>query len=208
MKRFSSLPAASAKLRLKIKNLKEKKDRLLLSLEAYSEFKVLPDYSAQFKYIDFFFPPPTQQLAHAYWPADVVGSAAPHLRQTTGFFWHLIWAARHDGLAPSLRACHIAAGTEEQLMRVFRGHAVKKSAQGLVAAGTIAQARFARRLDTRWHIFSAQPLAQVIHIAGFGRVQTPVCRRKAQIRVCKGLEREQSAVINVVWWSEVRLNYS
>lgn len=138
-----------------------------------------------------FFSPTHVHLAHAYWPADVVGSAAPHLRQTAGFFWHLVRAARDDGLASSLRACHIAAGTEEQLMRVFRGHAVKKSAQGLVAAGTVAQARFAWRLDTCWHIFSAQPLAQVIHVASFGRIQAPVCRRKAKIRVCKGLEREQ-----------------
>lgn len=139
-------------------------------------------------------PPPTQHLAHTYWPADVVSSAAPHLRQTAGFFWHLIWAARHDGLASSLRARHIAAGTEQQLMCVFRGHAVKKTTQGLVAAGTVAQTRFAWRLDTRWNIFSAQPLAQVVHIAGFGSVQAPVCCRKAQIRVCKRLEKEHYTV--------------
>lgn len=193
---------------LKMQSLKEKKSqtisfsRVLLSIQG-------PTWLFNRVQVRWhFFIPTHVHLAHTYWPTDVVSSAAPHLRQTAGFFWHLVRAARDDGLTSSLWARHIAAGTEEQLMRVFRGHAVKKSAQGLVAAGTVAQARFAWRLDTRWHIFSAQPLAQVVHVAGLGRIQAPVCRRKAKIRVCKGLEREQRAVMNFVWWSAVRLNYS
>lgn len=59
-------------------------------------------------------------------------------------------------------------------MGVFGWHAVKKLAQGLVALGAVAGVGPGQAADAEGDVLGAQPLAHLVHVAGFGGVQAAV----------------------------------
>lgn len=107
-------------------------------------------------------------------PADVVFPAGVQRRQAVGLLLGLVGAGRNDGLPPAFGTGCVVAGAEEELVGVFGWHAVEELAQGLVALGAVAGVGPGQASDAEGDVLRPQPLAHLVHVAGFGSVQTPV----------------------------------
>lgn len=110
-------------------------------------------------------------------PAHVVGLAHPQLSQAVGLLLVFVGAGRYDGLPAALGAGGVGAGTEQQLVGVVGGDAVKELPQRLVALGSVARPRAGRRLDAGRHVLRAKLLTRLVDVAGLGGVQAAVHRR-------------------------------
>lgn len=128
-------------------------------------------------------------------PAHIVGIAGPHLCDAAEFLCAFIRATGHNSLPSTLCARCVRAGAEEQLVRVVGGNAVKEPAQSLVAFRPVAQARLGSGLDASWHVFCAELLAQVIHVASLGCIQAVIHSCHANIGVCMEVRSETSVDI-------------
>lgn len=119
----------------------------------------------------------TRFFSFTFLPAHIVCLADPQLSQTVGLFLVFVGAGRHDGLPAALCAGRVGAGTEQQLVGVFRGDAVEELPQRLVALCSIARPRAGRRLDAGGDVLCTKLLTCVIYVTRLGSVQAAVhCR--------------------------------
>lgn len=121
-------------------------------------------------------------------PADIVFPAGVQRCQAVGLLLGLIGAGRNDGLPPAFGTGCVIARAEEQLMGVLGWHAVKELAQSLVALGAVAGVGPGQASDAEGDVLCPQPLAHLIHVAGFGSVQTSVHLGHLVLRPCGAVE--------------------
>lgn len=70
-------------------------------------------------------------------------------------------------------------------MGVLRWHAVEELAQSLVALGAVAGVGSGQASDAEGDVLCPQPLAHLIHVAGFGSIQAPVHLGHLVLRPCE-----------------------
>ena len=117
-------------------------------------------------------------------PADVVFPAGVQRRQAVGLLLGLVGAGRNDGLPPAFGTGCVIAGAEEKLVGVLGRHTVEELAQSLVALGAVAGVSPGQAPDAEGDVLCPQPLAHLVHVAGFGGIQTPVHLGHLVLRPC------------------------
>lgn len=117
-------------------------------------------------------------------PAHVVCFTDPQLSQAVGLLLVLVGTGWDNGLPAALGAGRVGARTEEQLVGVVSGNAVKELPQSLVALRSVTRPRAGRRLDAGGHVLRTQLLTRVVYVARLGGVQAAVDRR--HFRLCRG----------------------
>lgn len=115
-------------------------------------------------------------------PAHVVLFAVSQLSQAVRLVLFFVRAGWHNGLPAALGAGCVGAGTEQQLMGVVGGNAVKELPERLVALWSVTWPRAGRRLDAGRDVLRAQLLTRLIYVARLGGIQAAVhCR---YLRLC------------------------
>ncbi len=107
-------------------------------------------------------------------PAHVVCFADPQLSEAVWLLLVFIGACWHDGLPAALCAGRVSAGTEQQLMGVVGGNAVKEFPQRLVALWSVAWPRAGGWLDAGRDILCTKLLTRLIYVTGLGSIQAAV----------------------------------
>ena len=108
-------------------------------------------------------------------PAERVLAANHAMLQTVGFLFIFVRALRNDSLPATLCAALALAGAEKQPVAKLWGHAVQELPQRFVAALLAAEFPLVGvLLAAGGDVGGALPLAAVVQVARFGRVQTGV----------------------------------
>lgn len=124
--------------------------------------------------------------------------AEPQLSEAVGLVLVFVGAGRHNGLPPALCAGRVGARTEEQLVGVVGGNAVKELPQRLVAFWSVTWPRASRRLDAGGDVLGAQLLTRLVYVTRLGGVQAAVHRR--HFRLWEG----ETETGSTVWFENIK----